>query len=402
MSPKLAQAFADGRLVRPSDAAPNLVHLVRAVASSAGVPDLDGAPVVQRLIELIGPRAGHLIFVLLDGLGINLVRALSASDPQSFVAKHLKLEINATSPSTTACALNSVTTAQYPNRHGVAGWFTYLPEFGLSATMLPFQERFTSIPLTARGIGIDQVLTLPPIVARIPKHTLTIVPALLSNTTFNNYTRAGTEGFGYASIHQAIDHIIAHVRESPGPTYTHLYLPEIDTQAHHAGVESSRTLELVRRIDAELSRLHDALRGSDARIIVTADHGLIDVPKADQALLFAGDPLLEMLIVPPTGDARMPVFHVREGRRQQFIEQFEHRFAERMILLSTDDVEQLELFGPGKFSAVARPRFGDFIGIAHRAATLSYHPPNKPVGEMYLAVHAGLSPQEMWIPMCVA
>ncbi|HSU68601.1 MAG TPA: hypothetical protein VLJ39_17100, partial [Tepidisphaeraceae bacterium] len=64
--------------------------------------------------------------------------------------------------------------------------------------------------------------------------------------------------------------------------------------------------------------------------------------------------------------------------------------------------ERMELFGPGPFSPVARPRFGDFIAFPYRPATLAYHGSEKPIGKLFLAVHAGLSPQEMWVPLVVA
>ena len=72
-----------------------------------------------------------------------------------------------------------------------------------------------------------------------------------------------------------------------------------------------------------------------------------------------------------------------------------------MSLVPTEKAEEMELFGPGALSAVAKPRFGDFIAVPFRPATLAYHPPGKPVGELFLGVHAGLSPQEMRVPLCV-
>ena len=55
----------------------------------------------------------------------------------------------------------------------------------------------------------------------------------------------------------------------------------------------------------------------------------------------------------------------------------------------------MELFGPGPMSPIARRRFGDFIGIPFKAVTLAYHPPHKALTDLYLAVHAGLSPEEL-------
>lgn len=396
MADLLQQAFAEGRLVRPSDQTPNLVHLSRAVAHLAGVDGVELSPPVRLLADLIGP-ADHLIFVLLDGLGMNTVRRLPAD---SFVVSHLKRELQATCPSTTACALTTVATAEYPNRHGVAGWFTYLPEFDLTAVVLPFKDRVTDQPLVQRGIKPGDVVRLSPVCGRMTHRPLTVSPSNISNTTYNYFCRAGTRGVGYETIGGAVDRIIQELQTTSGPTYTHLYLPEIDTICHKLGVEHPDIVPQVMQIDRELARLADALAGR-GRIVVSADHGLIDVPVDHQTLLFAGDPLLELLIVPPAGDARMPVFHVRPGHQDEFREQFNNRFGAQMALIETDRAEEMELFGPGAFSRQARQHFGDFVAFPLRPATLAFHPPQKPLGRLFPAVHGGLSPQEMWVPLCV-
>ena len=180
----------------------------------------------------------------------------------------------------------------------------------------------------------------------------------------------------------------------------HLYLHDVDTLCHHVGVNHDSVVPLVLGIDAELERLEEAIRGR-ARMVITADHGLIDVPKPDQALLFTGDPLLEMLLAPPTGDARMPIFHVKEGQRRAFAGLFQERYSDRMVLLDIEQVERMQLLGPGAIAPIIRRRFGDFIAFPFRAATLAFHPPGKPPGELYLAVHGGLSPQEMKVPLCI-
>jgi len=397
MHERLESFFADGSLVRLSDNRPNLVHLVRAIATIGGVEDLDAGEPVRDLVQLIGD-VEHLIFVLLDGLGMNLVRKLP---PTSFMQSHLKAVLTSTCPSTTACALTSIATAQYANRHGISGWFTHLPEFGVTATVLPFIDRFTGEPLGARGITPETLLKTRPILPRMTRRALTIVPSYIANTTYNTFARGGTEGRSYHAIPQAIEEIILHVRAANEPTYTHLYLPEIDTVCHKLGVDDPGVMPVIERIDAELIRLHKELKGK-GRLVVSADHGLIDVPREQQTLLMADDPLLGLLEVPPSGDARMPIFHVRAEREAEFIDQFAARFSQDMVLVKTSDAQRMELFGPGPFSEHAGGHFGNFIGIPFRAATLALHPPGKPLGDVFRAVHAGLSPEEMWVPLSVA
>jgi hypothetical protein len=395
MPTELDRLFEQVTLVRPSDSQPNLVHLVRAIATTCGV-DLPISPAVEELKHLIGP-GDHLVFVLLDGLGINVARRLPGS---SFISSHIHRKLAATFPSTTACALTAVATAEYPTRHGVVGWFVYLSRLELTATVLPFQERFSREPLVQRGIRPSDVLPLMPVAPRMKRKVITFTPAAIADTPYNNWSRGGTEGRGYLSIPQAVEQIIAAVRQATEPSYIHLYLPEIDTICHKFGVENPMIIPEVLKIDDQLRHLAQGIEGR-ARLIVTADHGLIDVPEGRQALLLQGDPLLELLVVPPTGDARMPIFHVREQKHEAFLRQARERFGDRMIFLPTAEAERMELYGPG-MSEISRRRLGDFIGIAFEPATLAFHPDTKPPRHLFKAVHAGLSHDEMWVPLALA
>jgi len=400
MTPDLHSLFEQGLLVRPSHAKPNVVHLVRALATLAGVRDLEQSPPVRGIADVIG-AADHLVFVLLDGLGMTTLARL----PQrSFLARHYRMTLTATCPSTTACALTSVATADYPGRHGVTGWFTHLPDLGFTVLALPFVERGTKRTLTERGLRAEDVFPLPSVNARMTHQPVTVLPAPIVDTAYARYSRGNTRGLGYQSLAHAVDEIAARVSSATAPTYTHLYLPDVDTACHHLGADHPDVLPVVMRIDAELERLADALRGR-ARLVVSADHGLIDVLKSDQAFLTDDDPMLAMLQVPPSGDARMPIFHARPERRAALAEAFAERFGDRMILLETAEAERLELFGPGALSPAARRRFGDFIAIAYRRATLAYAPvalPGAAPVAPYIGQHAGLSPEEMLVPLCVA
>jgi len=393
----LEQLFESGTLVRPTDSAVNLVHIVRAIGQLCGINDgaTSSSPATQEAIDLIGPSP-HLIFILIDGLGMNILEKLP---PNSFLTTHVIRPIRAVCPSTTAAALTTVTTGVYPSQHGVTGWFTYLPDHSLTAVMLPFAERGTNVPLVSKGIRPGDLLP-PPILPLMTHRPLTLVPSYITNTPYNVYSRGGTDGQGYEDLEDAIDKTVAAIITAKVPTYVHVYLHDVDTMCHHVGVNHEGVVPMVMGIDAELARLADAVKGK-ARIVITADHGLINVPKDQQTLLMAGDDLLDLLLVPPTGDARMPVFHVREEKRHAFVDLFHRRYDDRMALLETPQAESMQLFGPGKMSPIARKRFGDFIAFPCRPATLAFHPPGKPVGELYLAVHGGLSEDEMEVPLCL-
>jgi hypothetical protein len=288
----------------------------------------------------------------------------------------------------------------------VTGWFTYLPDRDLSIIVLPFTERFTNARLSDRGLKPEDVLPVAGFYSHLPRRQMTFLPAPIAHTPYAQYSRAYTTASGYESIPDAIDRTISYLRDQSEneKTYTHLYIPDVDTYCHHNGVQHPKVTELVMQLDAQLARLASALAGR-ARIVVSADHGLIDVPVENHMTLFHDDPLLKLLRVPPSGDARTPVFHVRDDQHKQFITRFEQRFGHSMILLPTNEADEMKIFGPQKLSPVSRQRFGDFIGIAYRPATLHWVPPRsateaKPKS-VYLAQHAGLSPDEMEVPLII-
>jgi hypothetical protein len=97
----------------------------------------------------------------------------------------------------------------------------------------------------------------------------------------------------------------------------------------------------------------------------------------------------------------MPIFHVKPGRHEAFAADFIERFGEDMALITTAEADEMRLFGPDPMTPMARRRFGDFIAFPYRPATLGFHPPDKPLGTLFLAVHAGLSPAEMRTPLIV-
>ncbi|HWP40737.1 MAG TPA: alkaline phosphatase family protein [Tepidisphaeraceae bacterium] len=405
LSPPTAAASAEHvlthtELVYPDYSKPDLVDLVRAMGILCGVQDFQPTPPQRHLIDLIGP-ADHYVFVLLDGLGMNLVRR----PPENmFLRRRLRAELRSTVPSTTASALTSVATGVWPATHGVTGWFSYIPERELSLINLPFVERFSGEWLVRRGITAEQIFPVPSFYPRMKYRPLTLNPTIITNTTYARYSRGDTPALPYTSIAHAVDQVIAASTQPTGLCYTHVYIPDVDARIHHRGLSDASVGELIGQIDRELARLADGLDGR-ARMVITADHGLIEVPVRHHLSLWHDDPMMNLLQAPPSGDARLPIFHVRPGKDAEFVRRFTESFGHAMMLLPTEQAEQLCLFGPEPIASNVRRRFGDYVGIAYRNYTLHYvlpADPNAAPRAVYVAQHAGLSRDEMQIPLILA
>ncbi len=393
---RLLAAFNEGRLVRPNTDEPSFTDLAVALAHVGGVPGVQ----LGRFSKWIADRLGaprHLVFVLADGMGTHLLRRLP---DDAFLRSHVTAQLNAVFPSTTGAALSTLATATYPAEHGLPGWWAYLQRHRLTVTTLPFVERYGETPLEDHGFDAGLLWSLPTQMARMRRRVTGISPADYARSTFTTYLCGDQHTRGYRRMPDAIDAAIDTLRRADEPSYTYVYLPQLDATCHRFGVTSDAAAVTLGSFDVELDRLAAHLP-EDSRLVIAADHGLINVTQRDRLSLHDRDPMLDTLEAPPTGEPRNPVFHVLPGREDEFEALFNERFGERMILLRREQVERLRLLGPCALSERARELFGDYMAIAEHPVTLVYYPPGTSAHTDHLGRHAGLTPQEMHVPLIV-
>ncbi len=396
----LLNHFENGRLVRPHTDAPDLLDLVKAVASLCGsnrIQKQQRGPKVQKLIKLVGP-ADHYIFVLIDGMGVNLLKLLNK---RFFLRKSWCGTLHTVFPSTTASVLTTIATGASPAEHGICGWWVYFPGGNVTATILPYVDRYEpKISIAARGIRPADAFQIPSLLPTFSAHPITVVPHYLAGSIYSTYASGDTESYGYRNIEDGFRKVAAFVRKADGPTYTYLYFPQVDSLCHRRGWNSGRVRQVLLELDAGCRKLRSLL-GSNARMIVTADHGFSNLFPEKQYDLFPDDPLLELLVCPPTGNEATPVFHVRKGCEHRFQEQFRERFGNAFLLLSRREVDELRLLGPGPLSSRAKEHLGDFMAVSSEAAALCYFPDGEKRHQKR-AFHSSLLPSEMRIPLILA
>lgn len=388
---RLLAWFDSGALVRPDAARPNTVALARAIASRCGAADIALSAPASRIAETIG-AAGHIILVLADGLGMNLIERLPGD---SFFRRHMVMEMQAVFPSSTAPAITSLATGCWPAEHAVPGWFVYLPDDEIIATILPFIERFSKRPLAEVGIDPERALPVPSLLPRFAHEAICYMPSHITGSVYSDYLSGGPPQVPYKRLSAATDAIATRVFETPRPTYTYLYVPFIDAAEHKHGPYTKPVAKTVARVEQAIESLAEKVAGR-ARVIVTADHGLTRVDRRHQTELKDGDPLLDLLRLPPTGEPRVPLFFTRDGALEDFADAFRERFGATHALLTIDEVDELRLLGPEPLAAETRRRLGDFMAISATADAISYKP-----DEPMLGYHGGLLPGEMRVPLIV-
>lgn len=388
---RLLDWFDTGALVRPDAGVPNTVDLSRALASICGMPGIELSPSASVVADAVG-SAEHVVFVMADGLGMNLIERLPAD---AFLRTHLVFEMQSVFPSSTAPAVTSLATGCWPAEHGVPGWFTYLPDNDLIAAILPFVERFSKRPLGELGVTPEGAFPVDSWLPRFGRDALCYNPAHLVGSVYSNYLSGGAPQQPYEHLSAAVDAVAVRIKNAAAPTYTYLYVPFIDAAEHDHGPYSkpvAKTLDMVQRC---VERLATEL-ADRARIVVSADHGLTHINRRDQVEIKEGDPLLDLLRLPPSSEPRVPLFYVRDGCHERFVELFHEQFPAH-ALLTIDEVAKLRLLGPQPLAEETRRRMGDFMAISATPDAVNY----RPDGPM-LGYHGGLLPEEVRIPLIVA
>jgi O-acetyl-ADP-ribose deacetylase (regulator of RNase III) len=392
---RLTGWLASAKLVRPSSDELGFAHLVRALASLGGVEDLESTPGAEALSEMIG-QSDHYVFVLVDGLGAELAERLPAD---AFLRSSSVGTLQSVFMSTTATALTTLATGLWPCEHGIAGWWTYLGGRGVAAVTLPFIDRATRRPLAELGVPVEEVFPEPSVWPKLHHEPLAVVPAPLSDTVFARYSSGGTRRRGYETLSDAVSIAAREATRAARPSLTYVYLPQLDALCHEKGTYHEDVPALLTEIDTRIGELALGVAGR-ARLVVSADHGQADTPDRLRFVLEATDPMLSLLECAPTGERSVPIFHVRSGRKEEFIDTFGERFGEHYALVTPQEAEALRLFGPTDLTAVMRSRLGTLVGVPLGAAQM-YVAARDGSSPRLIGVHGGLSGAEMYVPLVV-
>jgi len=148
-------------------------------------------------------------------------------------------------------------------------------------------------------------------------------------------------------------------------------------------------------VDAAARRLAD---GIDAHtgVLITADHGMVDVPAHKHVLLREGDPRLDGVAL-LGGEPRMLHLYTDEGRADAVASLWRETEAARAWVMTRD-----EAIAAGLFGAVdddVRPRIGDVL-VAARGRFAYYDDreadkrPQRMVGQ-----HGSLTDEERTVPL---
>ena len=368
-------AFGGGSL---ADVLPAVLH---SLGVAGGAPGEMGLAATQRLC-----------LVLVDGLGMNALLSHPEETPflSSLLGRGASRAITSVFPTTTPIALTSLGTGLSPGEHGVTGLLIRLPEDGRLVNTLALPAQVDMRSLQPRSTAFERAARAGVVVTRVGPRAFDGAGLTEAGLRGGDYTSAESVGERVAAAAAAV--------RRPGRTFTYVYFGDLDATGHRQGCGSEAWRQELRHVDRLVEQLAEALP-TDATLVVTSDHGMVDVPVGKRWDV-AAEPVLAEGVEVVAGDLRGVHVHTVHGGADDVLAAWRGTLGKSFWVMPRDEAVESGLYGPVVVDHV-RERIGDLVAAARddSAVVDSRVLPPQMLG--LVGLHGSLTQDELVVPLLV-
>lgn len=353
-----------------------IANLANSILEEFGIRE-EGRCGLKLLEPYLKKNYENIVIILLDGMGKNIIDKNLAKD--GFFNTHLAGTYSSVFPPTTVAATTSMATGLSPCEHGWLGWDCYYPQIDKNVTVFLNTETGTDKPAADYNVGW-KYCGYESITAKIKKNG-------------GNAYEVTPFAEPFPDTFEAICTQILELCHKPGKKCIYSYWNEPDHIMHEAGCFDERSKQVLVQLEKQVEHLCEKLENT--LVVVTADHGHLD---SKGVAITEYPEIMECLVRMPSIEPRALNFFIKEGKREQFEREFKKEFGDKFLLWTKDQVLTEKLFGTGTEHECFRGMLGDYLAIA--IDDLSIYS-SKEEAEFYIGVHAGMTEDEMIIPLIV-
>lgn len=370
-------------LVLPAYGERSLADVVPAVAAALGLPGAAG----PEPSGLHLPPAASYVVLLIDGLGAELLRDHAHVAP--YLGSLLRTQQPGTCgvPSTTATSLTSLGTALAPGAHGLVGF----------TQRVPGTDQVLNSLMWDAGVDPREWQPHPTAFERLTAAGAPVTVINKAEFAGSGLTVAAHRGGEYVGADGVAQRLEATRRAASVPgSLTFVYDPDLDKTGHQHGTRSTEWLQQLATVDSEAEQLREMLAPS-TRLVVVADHGMVDCPDEDRTDVDEHPELRDGLAL-LAGEARFRHLYVRDGALDDVLATWTEFLGDRADVTTREDAAARGWFGAVE-SRVA-PRLGDVV-VAARGSQGIFSSRDFGYELSLVGVHGSLTPAEMLIPILV-
>ena len=337
------------------------------------------------------PGVDRVVVVLVDGLGAEALAARSGHARTLVGALTKKSVIESGFPTTTAAAIATLTTGVRAGEHGLVGYTALNGDrvvnqlSGWDAGMDPatWQRVDTQFEtLASRGV-----------------QSAAIGPARYSDSGFTHAVLRGATYEAAASISDRMRRAAELIAAPDGPALSYVYVPELDVAAHAHGWQSPQWTHALEALDSAIAEFVRSL-GPRHGLLVTADHGILDVP-AHAHVLFDTVPALVDGVRFVAGDPRCLQLHfepdLSDAGRASLVEAWRSSESDRSWIATRAEAIDAGWFGP--VTPAVEPRIGDLIVAARKSIAYYDSRAKHDHGRAMVGQHGSWSSSELRVPL---
>lgn len=366
----------------------SIAEVLTSSAASLGMPGFTN--------HLQLPATQRVCVVLADGLGRSLLKQKSSHTPflRSVMAegqRNVPTWIDAAFPSTTAASLASLGTGLPAGQHGMVGY----------DVLDPAQDKVVNL-LGNWDSHVDPAQWQPhATVFEQLAGELDVVTVSLPQFGTSPMTQAALRGsrfVGGTTLH-ARSAAAAEAMSGGGRSLMYFYVNELDKAGHRYGCQSDRWEYQLEELDSTVKRLSATLPAGTT-IVVTGDHGMVDVPES-QRIDYSADESLVAGVRHTAGEPRMVHLYVEPdatpAHRKALLEAWRSRFGERIWAFTREQAIDAGLFGAVR--AEVAPRMGDLMIAARDTLALYDTRRVRPASLEVVGQHGSLTKTEREVPL---
>ena len=329
------------------------------------------------------PEVRAAIVLLVDGLGAQALRD-RAGHARTLSAS--ASSIDSGFPTTTSSALATLTTGARPGQHGLVGY----------AVLDAANDRMINQLSGWEGLDPATWQAMPTVFEQARDDGFRATAVLPQRYHDSPFTRAVLRGATFVAGATIAERLAAAAQllATPGaPQLVYVYVHELDKAGHAYGSESPQWTAALETLDAGV---RDLELPKDVGLVVTADHGMIDIAAHNQ-VVFDTVPELVAGVAHVGGEPRcLQIYVTPDADRDGLVAAWRESEDARSWVVTREEAIAAGWFGevrPG-----VETRIGDVVVAARKA--IAYYQTTSSVRSMAMVgQHGSWSPAEMRVPL---